>query len=97
MGGAAAGGGDIVTRARLALAAGCDMLPVCNDRASVTALLDRLHFEPEPASRMRLVRMHGREGVPREELTSLPEWQRSRELLARCTEPPTLRLESGSP
>ncbi len=35
MGGAAAAYGDIVTRARQALSAGCDMLPVCNNRASV--------------------------------------------------------------
>jgi beta-N-acetylhexosaminidase len=95
MGGAAAAYGDIVTRARQALAAGCDMLPVCNNRASVVTLLDRLHVEPEPASRLRLVRMHGK-GVSSQELTSLPEWKRSRELLARCTAAPTLNLEAGS-
>ena len=38
--GGGAGAGDIVIRARLALAAGCDMLPVCNDRAGVLTLLD---------------------------------------------------------
>jgi beta-N-acetylhexosaminidase len=96
MGGAAAAYGDIVTRARKALSAGCDMLPVCNNRASVVTLLDRLDVEPEPASRLRLVRMHGKDGVPRRELTSLPEWKRSRELLARCTAAPTLNLEAGS-
>jgi beta-N-acetylhexosaminidase len=96
MGGAAAAYGDIVTRARQALSAGCDMLPVCNNRASVVTLLDRLDVEPEPASRLRLIRMHGKEGIPRQELTSLPEWKRSRELLARCTAAPTLNLEAGS-
>jgi beta-N-acetylhexosaminidase len=96
MGGAAAAYGDIVTRARQALSAGCDMLPVCNNRASVVTLLDRLDVEPEPASRVRLVRMHGKDGVARRELTSLPEWKRSRELLARCTAAPTLNLEAGS-
>jgi beta-N-acetylhexosaminidase len=96
MGGAAAAFGDIVTRARQALAAGCDMLPVCNNRASVITLLDQLDVEPEPAARMRLVRMHGKDGVSRQELTSLPEWKRSRELLARCTAAPTLNLEAGS-
>jgi len=97
MGGAAAASGDIVTRARRALAAGCDMLPVCNDRASVIALLERLDVEPEPASRLRLVRMHGRDGVPRADLPTLPEWQRSQEWLARCSAAPTLRLEAGNP
>ena len=97
MGGAAAAYGDIVTRARQALAAGCDMLPVCNNRSGVVTLLDRLDVEPEPTSRLRLVRMHGKEGnVGRRELTSMPEWKRSRELLARCTAAPTLNLEAGS-
>jgi beta-N-acetylhexosaminidase len=95
MGGAAAAYGDIVTRARQALAAGCDMLPVCNNRASVVTLLDRMHVDPEPASKLRLVRMHGK-GVSGQDLTSLPEWTRSRELLARCTAAPTLNLEAGS-
>jgi beta-N-acetylhexosaminidase len=95
MGGAAAAYGDIVTRARQALSAGCDMLPVCNNRAGVVTLLDRLNVEPEPTSRIRLVRMHGKDGVPWQELTSVPEWKRSRELLARCTAAPTLNLEAG--
>jgi beta-N-acetylhexosaminidase len=95
MGGAAAAYGDIVTRARQALSAGCDMLPVCNNRAGVVTLLDRLNVEPEPTSRIRLVRMHGKDGVPRQELSSVPEWKRSRELLARCTAAPTLNLEAG--
>jgi beta-N-acetylhexosaminidase len=103
MGGAAAVYGDIVTRARQALAAGCDMLPVCNNRASVVTLLEGLDVEPEPTSRLRLVRMHGKDigkhgkgAVSRQELTSLPEWKRSRELLARCTAAPKLNLEAGS-
>jgi beta-N-acetylhexosaminidase len=95
MGGAAAAFGDIVTRARQALAAGCDMLLVCNNRVGVVTLLEQLDVEPEPASRLRLVRMHGRDGVSRQELTSRPEWKRSRELLARCIAAPTLNLEAG--
>ena len=96
MGGASSAVGDVVSRARKALEAGCDMLPVCNDRASVIALLDRLKVDPAPASRLRLVRLHGKDRVSPQELTNLPEWQRSRELLARCTAAPTLNLEAGS-
>jgi len=91
MAGVAAADGDIVTRARQALSAGCDMLPVCNNRPGVIKLLDQLDADPEPTSGLRLVRMHGKD-------RDLPpsEWKRSRELLARCTAAPTLNLEAGS-
>jgi len=95
MGGAAAAAGDVVARARQALSAGCDMLPVCNDRPSVESLLDRLAVEPEPASQMRLVRLHGRDGMTRDQLKATPEWTISQEMLARCAAPPALNLEAG--
>ena len=95
MGGAAAAYGDVVARAEKALAAGCDMLPVCNNRASVIKLIDGLKVDPEPASRLRLVRLHGRDGLSRQELTGLPEWTRSQELLARYATTPALKLEPG--
>ncbi|MBV8144863.1 MAG: beta-N-acetylhexosaminidase [Gammaproteobacteria bacterium] len=97
MGGAAAAYGDVVTRARQALSAGCDMLPVCNNRASVLELLARLDIEPQPASSLRLVRLHGRAGPPgRAALEASPEWGRARELLARTTTAPALTLDPGS-
>lgn len=95
MGGAAAAYGDVVARAEKALAAGCDMLPVCNNRASVLKLLEGLKMEPEPTTRLRLVRLHGRAGMSREELAAQPEWTRSQELLARYATTPTLKLEPG--
>jgi beta-N-acetylhexosaminidase len=98
MGGAATAYGDVVTRARQALSAGCDMLPVCNNRASVNELLARLDVEPQPASSLRLIRLHGRAGAPtRAALEASPEWARARELLARAAAPPALILDPGSP
>ncbi len=92
----AAAYGDIVTRARQALAAGCDMLPVCNHRPSVIELLDQLDCEPQPASSLRLVRLHGRAGAPgHAALEALPEWAHARELLARMSAAPTLTLDAG--
>ena len=44
----AASYGDIVARAAQALAAGCDVLPVCNSRASVLRLLSGLQVTPDP-------------------------------------------------
>ncbi|HTX04836.1 MAG TPA: beta-N-acetylhexosaminidase [Steroidobacteraceae bacterium] len=95
MGGAAAAFGDVVTRAMRALSAGCDMILVCNQRASVLELLDRLRAEPEPASGLRLVRLHGRGGSSLEELKTRPEWQRAQAWLERCAAAPTLKLDSG--
>jgi beta-N-acetylhexosaminidase len=95
MGGAAAAFGDVVTRATRALSAGCDMLPVCNQRAAVVELLDRLRVEPAPASGLRLVRLHGRGEWSAEDLKNRPEWPRAQEWLRRCAAAPALKLDSG--
>jgi len=95
MGGAAASG-DIVDRAELALAAGCDVLPVCNDRAAVVSLLDDLDTEPEPASQVRIVRMRGRDGLAWNDLTRSPEWREARDALARSAAAPSFTLRPGA-
>ncbi|MDE2148411.1 MAG: beta-N-acetylhexosaminidase [Gammaproteobacteria bacterium] len=59
---AAAGAGDPAQRAGLALEAGCDMLPVCNDRAGVVAMLDALPAAPRPLASARLARLYRRPG-----------------------------------
>jgi len=91
----AASAGDLPTRARLALAAGCDMLPVCNNRAGVLTLLARLEPEPAPASQLRLVRMRAREGLSVAQLQASLPWRQAREVLARAMAPPALQLQSG--
>jgi beta-N-acetylhexosaminidase len=90
----AASAGDLPTRARLALAAGCDMLPVCNNREGVRTLIERLAPEAAPTSQLRLVRMRGRDGMSVQALHTAPAWQRSREALARVMTPPALQLHS---
>ncbi|MBI2383835.1 MAG: beta-N-acetylhexosaminidase [Gammaproteobacteria bacterium] len=58
MGGAAAVG-PMEDRARAALAAGCDMLPVCNDRPALIALLDALRdLKPGAAAGRRLAALY---------------------------------------
>jgi beta-N-acetylhexosaminidase len=87
MGGAAAVG-DLTQRARRALAAGCDVLPVCNDRSGVERLLERLKVEIDPASQLRLVRMRGRRQYSFETLSASAAWQSAREWLIRSASPP---------
>jgi beta-N-acetylhexosaminidase len=94
--GGAAEFGDIVARARAALAAGCDVLPVCNDRAGVTKLLDELEIEIEPAAHLRLVRMRGRPAPEREALYAGDAWRSASDLLARSAAAPKLKLTAGN-
>jgi beta-N-acetylhexosaminidase len=88
--------GDIVARASAALAAGCDVLPVCNDRASVVTLLDELDHEIQPSSHLRLVRMRGKAAPERGALLAGEPWRASQELLARSQAAPALRLTAGN-
>jgi len=84
--------GDIVARGEAALAAGCDVLPVCNRRDSVIALLDGLRSVPGPASQARVRLMRGKEAPGREALLASPAYGQYREWLARCDRPPELTL-----
>jgi beta-N-acetylhexosaminidase len=90
----AASAGSMLERARLALAAGCDILPVCNDRAGAVSLLDAFKERPEPASLARLARLRGRAAAPREEMLASAEWRRSADAVARSFAQPELRLDA---
>ena len=94
MEGAAAVGG-IVARAEAALAAGCDVLPVCNRRESVVQLLDGLRSKPGPASQLRILRLRGRESMDRHTLLASREFSQCQALLQRCTQAPELQLTPG--
>ena len=85
--------GGIVARAEAALAAGCDILPVCNDRQAVMTLLEGMKSKPGPASQMRLLRMRGRSGEPLDALRTSSRHRESLAWLAGKDEPPVLRLE----
>ncbi|NBU26128.1 MAG: beta-N-acetylhexosaminidase [Gammaproteobacteria bacterium] len=88
----AAAVGDIAERASRALAAGCDVLPVCNHRPSVVALLDRWQATADPVAALRRVRLRGRPQPAAAELRASARWRSAQEALAGCSAPPDLRL-----
>jgi beta-N-acetylhexosaminidase len=90
--GAVAAGSDIVERCQRALAAGCDMLLVCNDPASRNKALSGVNASPDPTSQLRLVRMRGRERLSLTELHDSPAWTTAQNLLTRLAAAPPLSL-----
>jgi len=66
--------GDIVERGRAALAAGCDMVLVCNDPAAAAKLLEGFGPLEDPVAHLRLVRMHGRPSPGRVELAAMDDY-----------------------
>jgi beta-N-acetylhexosaminidase len=85
--------GGPADRARQALEAGCDVLPICNRRDDVLQVLDALPRAVDPALSLRLLRLRGR--GPRLSLADLQQssqWSQCRAVLARCEAPPSLKL-----
>jgi beta-N-acetylhexosaminidase len=79
--------GDIQQRAAAALDAGCDMILLCNELAEIPALLGHLHGYRNPASQLRLARLHGRGKVDRIHLRLEPTWQEALQAVSECGRP----------
>jgi beta-N-acetylhexosaminidase len=70
--------GDFPERALAALAAGCDMVLLCNDADQIGAVLDAVPAAPKPAAALRLARLQGRPtSVDWTALRRSPEWRRA--------------------
>lgn len=84
--------GDVGQRVRQCLAAGCDMALVCQSTAAMVQAIDALPEWHNPASQLRLVRMHGRDAPSRVELRADEKWHEAVRLIAAYDEPYTLDL-----
>ena len=92
MSGAAVVGG-VEERTAAAIAAGCDVVLLCNDRARTEGLLTHFNYETEPLVQVRLMRMHGKgEQATFAELQKNAQWQTANVSLSRLARDPVLDL-----
>lgn len=85
--------GDYVARARAALAAGCDVALICNNREGALQILRGLELQPNPILHARLARLHGRHPVTLESLHRAPAWRQAVSAMRELEEDPSLSLE----
>ncbi len=85
--------GGFTERAAMALHAGCDMVLVCNHSDAAQQVLASLEQYSNPASQMRLVRMHGRGEIDRPALIASEQWKRVTEKIKRLGDGPNLELD----
>jgi beta-N-acetylhexosaminidase len=70
--------GPMPQRVRKSLAAGCDMVLICNNRDAALQALHELGvaaIPPDPVSQARLARLHGLPGLNQQELLASTQWQ----------------------
>jgi len=92
--------GSLTQRAERALKAGCDVLPVCNDRPGLLRLLEALRPAADPAAALRLVRMRGRGALHAqvagfEALAKEARWQNARGWLQQAQAVPEFSLKNA--
>ena len=86
--------GDMPERVRAALRAGCDMVPVCNNRQGVLQVIESLRGSEDPVSQIRLARLHGRPAKDRLALRQTADWLACERSVKASMEPPDLKLNA---
>jgi beta-N-acetylhexosaminidase len=81
----AASVGDYPQRAKLALAAGCDMVLVCNNPAAAAQVLESLPIAENPLRQQRLETMKGQVHIDMFELQESMYWQKLAEKFTEFT------------
>jgi len=88
--------GTPAQRARRALAAGCDLVLVCNDPDAAEEVLDDLGEATDPVRQARLARLHGHGHPSRRSIREDPRWSLAMDHLARLQDDPSMELELDS-
>jgi beta-N-acetylhexosaminidase len=86
--------GSMPRRANRALAAGCDMVLICNDRPAAEQAVEALGGWSNPLSLVRLARLHGTRHSARNALRASDQWQRASDALGQWSERPQLSLDA---
>jgi len=86
--------GDMPERVRAALAAGCDIVPICNNRQGVLQVIESLQGSGDPLSHIRLARLRGRQDIDRVALRGSADWQACEQAVRGSMERPDLRLDA---
>ena len=89
----AAVAGSPPERAQAALAAGCDIVLVCNDRQAASVILHNLKDPGDPAAHLRLARLHGRGHLTVERMRKDEAWQRAKRLVQDYDAFPLLEMD----
>jgi beta-N-acetylhexosaminidase len=85
--------GSVEERVRRALAAGCDLVLLCNSPDKVPPVLEALEDYVNPSAQLRLTRLHGRGGLGWDELHESAAWRKARDAVAPLRARPALELE----
>jgi beta-N-acetylhexosaminidase len=86
--------GDMPERVRTALQAGCDMVPVCNNRQGVLQVIESLQGSEDPVSQVRVARLHGKPAQDRLALRRTDEWLACERSVKASMERPDLKLNA---
>lgn len=85
--------GSYGERADQALAAGCDMVLVCNHTEGALEVVKHLKDYANPVSQLRLTRMHGKGHLNREQLLADERWKTHSKMIAKLDESPWLEMD----